>query len=66
VDEEIDISTPPPETADTEAVDTKLDLARAFLEMGDAEGAKGILEEIRQEGNETQREEAEKLLADIS
>ena len=66
VDEEIDISRLAPETVDAEAVDTKLDLARAFLEMGDPEGAKDILEEIRQEGNETQRREAEKLLADIS
>ncbi len=66
VDEEIEISSLAPETVDAEAVDTKLDLARAFLEMGDAEGAKDILEEIRQEGNEIQRKEAEKLLADIS
>jgi pilus assembly protein FimV len=54
------------ETVDAGEVDTKLDLAKAFLEMGDAEGAKDILEEIRQEGNETQRKEAEKLLAGIS
>ncbi len=65
VDEEIDISNLAPEVLDAEAVETRLDLARAFLEMGDPEGAKGILEDIRQEGNETQCSEAEKLLADI-
>jgi len=66
VDEEFDISSLAPETVDAEAVETKLDLAKAFLEMGDAEGAKDILEEIRKEGNDAQREEAETLLSDIN
>jgi pilus assembly protein FimV len=41
---------------------TKLDLARAYLEMGDKESAKGILEEVGNEGNEDQRTEALELL----
>ena len=45
------------------SVQTKLDLARAFLDLGDAEGARGILEEVVAEGNERQREEAESLLS---
>jgi pilus assembly protein FimV len=43
-------------------VGTKLDLARAYIDMGDPEGARSILEEVVDEGNEAQREEARQLL----
>ena len=45
-----------------EDVETKLDLARAFLDLGDTEGARSILEEVVSEGNDRQRGEAESLL----
>ncbi len=48
--------------ADTDEVATKLDLARAYIDMGDTEGAKDILDEVVQEGNETQIQEANELL----
>lgn len=41
---------------------TKLELARAYLEMGDEESAQGILEEVLSEGREEQRAEAKTLL----
>jgi pilus assembly protein FimV len=41
---------------------TKLDLARAYIDMGDAEGARSILGEVVDEGDEVQREEARHLL----
>lgn len=41
---------------------TKLDLARAYVEMGDQESARGILEEVVNEGNEEQRSEAAQIL----
>jgi pilus assembly protein FimV len=41
---------------------TKLDLARAYIEMGDKESAKGILEEVAGEGTDEQRAEASELL----
>jgi len=41
---------------------TKLDLARAYIDMGDAEGAKEILEEVLAEGNDEQKREAQTLL----
>lgn len=41
---------------------TKLDLARAYLDMGDLEGACDILEEVESEGNAEQRAEAASLL----
>jgi pilus assembly protein FimV len=43
-------------------VGTKLDLARAYLDMGDPDGARSILGEVVEEGNEAQREEAQQLL----
>lgn len=43
-------------------ISTKLDLARAYLDMGDIEGARSTLEEVMVEGNDDQRREAEVLL----
>ena len=43
-------------------VATKLDLAKAYQEMGDATGAREILEEVLREGDEGQREAAQILL----
>lgn len=43
-------------------IGTKLDLARAYLDMGDVEGARCTLEEVVVEGNEDQKREAEELL----
>jgi pilus assembly protein FimV len=48
-----------------DAVGTKLDLARAYLDMGDPEGARSMLQEVMAEGSETQKSEARRLLADI-
>ncbi|MFZ0790102.1 MAG: FimV/HubP family polar landmark protein, partial [Chromatiaceae bacterium] len=41
---------------------TKLDLARAYVEMDDPESARGILEEVIAEGSDAQRSEARELL----
>ncbi|TAN86031.1 MAG: hypothetical protein EPN14_00620, partial [Gallionella sp.] len=43
-------------------VATKLDLARAYQEMGDATGAREILEEVLREGDTGQREAAQFIL----
>ena len=48
-----------------DAVGTKLDLARAYLDMGDPEGARSMLQEVLSEGTETQQAEARRLLAEI-
>ncbi len=50
---------------DVDEVSTKLDLARAFIDMGDTEGARGSLEEVIAEGNEEQKTEARALLDQI-
>jgi pilus assembly protein FimV len=46
--------------------ETKLDLATAYIEMGDPEGAKSILQEIMAEGNDEQQSRAQTLLNDLS
>ena len=43
-------------------VGTKLDLARAYVDMGDPQGARSILEEVLDEGDEGQRQQAQQLL----
>ncbi|MFG0682405.1 FimV/HubP family polar landmark protein [Pseudomonas sp. xss_4] len=44
-------------------VATKLDLARAYIDMGDHQGARDILDEVVKDGDERQREEAEDMLS---
>ncbi|WP_196137693.1 FimV family protein [Aliikangiella sp. G2MR2-5] len=44
---------------------TKLDLARAYIDMGDADGAKEILNEVVAEGNDEQQQEAKSLMEKI-
>lgn len=46
-------------------VATKLDLAKAYQEMGDAAGAKEILDEVLRDGDEQQRESAQTLLQQL-
>lgn len=47
-------------------VGTKLDLARAYIDMGDPEGARSILEEVLDEGDPSQRREAQSLIDVLS
>jgi len=47
---------------ETDPVDSKLDLARAYLDMGDEEGARPVLAEVIREGNLAQQAEARELL----
>ncbi len=44
---------------------TKLDLAKAYQEMGDVEGAREILQEVLHEGDDNQKAEAQSLLAKL-
>lgn len=50
---------------DTDENATKLDLAKAYIDMGDAEGARDILQEVVSEGSEEQQQEAKELLAQV-
>ena len=51
--------------ADSDEVATKLDLARAYIDMGDSEGAADILGEVMEEGDAQQKSEAQELLGRI-
>ena len=46
-------------------VGTKLDLARAYMDMGDPDGARSILDEVLAEGTPNQKQEAQRLLESI-
>jgi pilus assembly protein FimV len=47
-------------------VQTKFDLAKAYQEMGDKDGAREILQEVIKEGDSGQQAEAKKLLDSLS
>jgi pilus assembly protein FimV len=45
---------------------TKLDLAKAYIDMGDQVGARSILDEVMSEGNEVQKKQAAELVTQLS
>ena len=51
--------------ATTDENTTRLDLARAYMEMGDRMGARDLLEEVVAEGNGSQKSEAQGMLMRI-
>ncbi len=74
---DFDMSTSEPVAADTgddfgdltddafgevDEVGTKLDLAKAYVDMGDSDGARSILDEVLEEGDESQKAQAKELL----
>ncbi len=54
------------EMVDGDEIATKLDLARAYVDMGDVDGARDILEEVLQGGSDVQMQEANELLRDLA
>ena len=51
--------------AGTDEAATKLDLAQAYIDMGDSDGARDILNEVLTEGDEKQRGEAKDMLSSL-
>lgn len=47
---------------ENDEVGTKLDLARAYIDMGDLEGAREILDEVMSEGSDEQRDLANSMM----
>ena len=47
-------------------VATKLDLAKAYMDLGDLEGAGSMLDEVLSEGNADQRKEAKQLISELN
>jgi len=61
MDDDLDLS----DLDDIDEVSTKLDLAKAYLDMGDADGTRSILDEVMSEGNDDQKKEADDLLRQL-
>jgi pilus assembly protein FimV len=61
----VDLGAPELEPVTMSEVGTKLDLARAYMDMGDPEGARSILEEVVQEGSASQKQEASRLIESL-
>ena len=61
----VDLEVPELEPVTMSEVGTKLDLARAYMDMGDPEGARSILEEVVQEGSTSQKQEASRLIESL-
>ena len=57
---------PPLDLELQQEVATKLELARAYEEMGDKDGARELVEEVLREGSPVQKDEAHKILARLS
>ena len=53
-------------SSDFNEVATKLDLAKAYQEMGDTVGAREILDEVMREGNAAQRDTAQALISQLA
>ncbi|MFA9460793.1 FimV/HubP family polar landmark protein [Thiohalorhabdus methylotrophus] len=51
---------------DEDEFEIKLDLAQAWIDMGDQESAKGLLQEVEARGGSGQQERARKLLATLA
>jgi len=51
--------------SNVDEVGTKLDLAKAYVDMGDSDGARSILDEVLEEGDDSQKQQAEELLAQM-
>jgi pilus assembly protein FimV len=60
-----DLGLPELEPVTMSEVGTKLDLARAYMDMGDPEGARSILEEVVSEGSASQKQEAQRLIENL-
>ena len=50
---------------DMDEFETKIDLARAYIDMGDADAAKDIAEEVLEKGDAEQKEAAQAILDEL-
>jgi len=47
---------------DMDELETKIDMAKAYIDMGDADAAKDIAEEVLEKGNNDQKQEAQEII----
>ena len=62
LDDDLDFDELEDDFPELDAVGTKLDLAKAYIDMGDMESASSILNEVIDEGDEEQKSQAQSLL----
>jgi pilus assembly protein FimV len=60
-----ELAVPDLEPVTLSEVGTKLDLARAYVDMGDPDGARNILNEVLTEGSASQKQEAQRLIESL-
>ncbi|MTI62368.1 MAG: hypothetical protein FH755_00535 [Methylophaga sp.] len=65
-DEEPDLEFDIDDLDEIDEAETKLDLAAAYIDMGDPDGARSILNEVLLEGNDEQKNRAHDLLNSLS
>lgn len=63
---ELESPVPEGEVEESADVDTKLDLVTAYMDMGDNEGARELLEEILKEGGPRQKQKAQSILDNLA
>ncbi|MGR9092885.1 MAG: FimV/HubP family polar landmark protein, partial [Gammaproteobacteria bacterium] len=51
---------------EADEIDTKLNLAKAYIELGDNDGARSILDEVARDGSDDQQAEAQRLNNQLS
>jgi len=52
--------------SEADEIDTKLNLAKAYIELGDNDGARSILDEVARDGSDAQKTEAQRLINQLS
>ena len=52
--------------SEADEIDTKLNLAKAYIELGDNDGARSILDEVARDGSDTQQTEAQRLIEQLT
>ncbi len=52
--------------SEADEIDTKLNLAKAYIELGDNDGARSILDEVARDGSDAQQTEAQRLIDQLS
>jgi pilus assembly protein FimV len=62
-DDEIDFGVS--DLTDMDEFETKIDLAKAYIDMGDADAAKSIAQEVLEKGNPEQKQAAQALLDEL-
>lgn len=52
--------------SEADEIDTKLNLAKAYIELGDNDGARSILDEVARDGSDAQQTEAQRLIEQLT